>query len=178
MRNIEKRKQEEIQKKSIKNYFILAILFLATIFITLYFCNWYNVYSEYAMETPIIRGTLFELIPDEIDHYIQENPTTVLYLCTSKSLDCRNYESALKKVVEKKELQDSIVYVNLTDVSLSRFTNFFNDSYPYKISLKNNYPAIVMFEEGKVRAILQGENKEKLTISKTKQFIELNKIGE
>ena len=178
MKNMEKSKQEETKNRGIKNYFILGIIFLVTIFVTLYFCNWYNVYNEYAMETPVIRGTLFELIPDEIDHYIQENPTAILYFCTSKSLDCRNYEADLKKIVEKKELQDAIVYVNLTDVSLSSFTKTFNHSYPYKISLKNNYPAIVMFEDGKIRAILQGEKKKKLTISKTKQFIELNMIGE
>ena len=178
MKNKKNLKSNDAQKKGIKNYFILIVIFLVVIFVTLYFCNWYNVYNEYAMETPVIRGTLFELIPDEIDHYVQENPTTILYLCTSKSLECRNYESDLKKIVEKRELQDDIVYVNLTDVSLSQFTHSFNESYPYKISLKNNYPAIVMFEDGKVRAVLQGDGEEKLTIAKTRQFIELNKIGE
>ena len=85
MKNKKNLKSNDEQKKGIKNYFILIAIFLVVIFITLYFCNWYNVYNEYAMETPVIRGTLFELIPDEIDHYVQENPTTILYLCTSKS---------------------------------------------------------------------------------------------
>ena len=34
------------------------------------------------------------------------------------------------------------------------------------------------FEEGKIINILQGKTDEKLTIVKTKQFIEIHKIGE
>ena len=54
----------------------------------------------------------------------------------------------------------------------------FNTKYNFKIALTTNYPAIVIFEDGKIVSILQGTTDEELTISKTKQFIEINKIGE
>ena len=47
-----------------------------------------------------------------------------------------------------------------------------------KVKLTKNYPAIVLFEDNEIKYILQGKKEEPLTITKTKQFIDLNKIGE
>ena len=44
-----------------------------------------------------------------IEHYVMENPTTVFYMCTAASEACRDYEKDLKKLVEKDELQSTII---------------------------------------------------------------------
>ena len=174
--NEKKEKQES--KKTIKNYIILVIIFALGIGIILYLCNWYQVYDDYQKQTPVIRGTLSEITSEELEHYVMENPTTIIYMCTSSNMNCRNYEKDLKKLVEQNNLQDAIVYLNLSDVDSKSFIEMFNTKYPYKVKLTENYPALVMIEDGKVRNLLQGKEEEKLTISKTKQFIEINKIGE
>ena len=161
-----------------KNYILLALLFLAGILLTVYFCNWYHVYDEYQKQTPVIRGTLSEIMPEDLEHYVMENPTTVIYMCTSSDMVCRNYEKDFKKLIEKESLQEQIIYLNLSNANIDEFINEFNVKYPYKVQLTEKYPAIIMFEDGKVKNMLQGTEKEKLTITKTKQFIEINKIGE
>lgn len=166
------------KKKAIKNYFLLILIFAASIGLTMYLCNWYRVYDEYQKETPVIRGSLSEITKDELDHYILENPTTVIYMCTSDDILCRNYEKELKKLIEQKNLQESIIYLNLNAINNDEFVEQFNNNYPYKVKLTKRYPALVIFEEGQVSNILQGTETEKLTITKTKQFIEINKIGE
>lgn len=171
-------KNEEKKKVGVKNYAILALIFAVGIGLTLYLCNWYNVYDAYQKETPVIRGTLSEITKDELEHYILENPTTVIYMCTASDITCRDYEKDFKKLVEKEELQEVIVYLNLNDVNEKEFIDSFNNMYPYKVKLTKYYPALVIFEEGKIRNILQGKEDEKLTITKTKQFIEMNRIGE
>ena len=107
-----------------------------------------------------------------------ENPTSVIYMCTASDESCRDYERDLKRLVEKKELQERIIYVNLSDVDSFEFVDKFNARYPYRVSLKQNYPAFVAFEDGEIRSILQADKNDELTISETEQFIELNQIEE
>lgn len=172
------KKDVEIKKTPIKNYIILGIIFIISIGITIYLCNWYYVYDEYQRQTPVIRGTLSEITTEELNHYVLENPTTVIYMCTSSDHVCRNYEKDFKKLIEREELQNEIVYVNLSNVDVDMFVENFNNTYNYKIKLTSNYPALIIFDEGKVTNILQGSKDEKLTITKTQQFIDINKIGD
>ena len=172
------KKVEEEKKIPIKNYIILAIIFICGIGITLYLCDWYRVYDDYQRQTPVIRGTLSEITTEELEHYVLENPTAVFYMCTSEDIVCRSYEKDFKKYIEKEDLFNDIVYINLSNIDIQSFVDNFNNRYNYKIKLTSNYPALVIFDEGKVSGIIQGDEEEKLTVSKTKQFIEMNNIGE
>lgn len=165
------------RKKIITNYIILFVMFLVTILLSLYICDCYKVYNESKMEVPVIRDTLSEITPLELDHYIQENPTIVIYMCTASNTRCRNYEKDLIKLIKKEELSESITYLNLSGVNQEEFISSFNEKYQYKVNLNENYPAFVIFEDGKIYNILQEKDKQ-LTIQKTKQFFDINKIGE
>lgn len=46
---------ENGSRKGIKNYIILAFIFLAVILLVWYIDRWYQVYSDYQKETPVIR---------------------------------------------------------------------------------------------------------------------------
>lgn len=167
-----------LKQKKVKNYLILTLIFALGIGLTLYICRCYKVYDDYQKQTPIIRGTLSEITSEEMSHYILENPTITIYMCTSSDDVCRQYEKGLKKLVKKKDLSEYIIYLNLSETSQEDFVKEFNETYPYKVKLTTSYPAFVTFEDGKVKYILQGNENEPLTISKTKQYIELNHIGE
>lgn len=166
----------EAKKKGLKNYVILIGIFLLGILLTLYLCMWYRVYDDYKKEIPVIRDSLLEITYDDLDHYIMENPCTVIYMCTASNDTCRNYEKDFKKLVEKKELKDSIVYLNLSNLDQDEFVDDFNNKYEFKNKLIANYPAFVVFDDGKVAGMLQGNDNRNLTISNTKQFFELNEI--
>lgn len=170
--------KKEEKKRTMKNYLILAAIFLAGILLTLYFCKCYQVYDEHRKQTPVIRETLFEITNQELEHYISENPTAIIYMCTASDMICRNYEKDFKKLIEKYTLQDEFIYLNLSNIDQNEFVKSFNEKYQYKVKLTKHYPAIVMFEDGEIKNILQGKKDEPLTITKTKQFIDLNKIGE
>ena len=166
------------KNKKIRNYVILILMFLAVILIVLYFCNIYKTYEEYQKETPVISGTLQEIHSEDLDHYVIDNPYAFIYMCVASSDECRLFEKDLKKLVRSKELSDDIIYLNLSNDNLDEFVLDFNKKYDYKVGLTTNYPAFVMFEDGKIINILQGNDKKKLTISKVKQFIELYEVGE
>lgn len=170
--------EEVTTKKRFKNYCILIVVFILTICLTLYLCKIYKTYDEYKKLTPVIRGTLQEIVSEDLEHYILENPTTIIYMCTSNSDSCRSFEKDFKKFVVKEDYTNDIVYLNLTNLDQEQFIEEFNSKYNFKIKLNSDYPAIVLFENGTIDALLQGNDNKKLTVSKVKDFLDLNTVTE
>lgn len=171
-------KDKSKSKKGIKNYIILIVIFVLCFGFTIYLCEWYNVYSDYKKQTPIIRGTLSEINTEDLDHYVVDVPSVIVYICTSYDDDCRSFEKNFKKYVNKKDLNDSIVYLNISDVDKEQFVNDFNSKYNYKTRLNGNYPAFISFKDGKIDSILQSDVNKELSISKVDSFLELNMYEE
>ena len=173
-----KSKSEKENKKTIKNYVLLILLFIASIGLVFYLRELYEVNKKEQLKTPVIDGALLEIYETDLEHYVLDNPTTVIYMCTADNEKCRVFERDFKKLLKKKNYDDQIIYLNLTDLNQESFVNNFNEKYKYKTKLTTNYPAFVLFEDGKIKNILQGNDKEGLTLVKVKQFLDLNKIGE
>jgi len=173
------RRVEKLRQVPMKNYYILALLFVGVLLLLLYFSRWYQVYNDYQVETSVIRGTLSEITNLELDHYIMENPTTVIYMCTSSDLNCRNFEKGFKNMLNKNSsLKNNIIYLNLSDIDQDAFVNSFNTTYSYKVKLHKNYPAIVLFEDGKIIGLLQEEASQDLDVEEVRSYLKLHKIGE
>lgn len=170
--------EKEEKKNVIHNYIILAVIFVLSMGVVVYLCKLYNVYDEYQKETPVIRGTLQEIVDDDLEHYVLDNPTSVIYMCTSSNETCRSFEKGLKKLLNKNNYSDQIIYLNLSNLDQDEFVDNFNGRYMRKAKLTTNYPAFVLFVDGKAVSILQGTESKPLTITKVKQFLELNDIGE
>ncbi len=160
-----------------KNYVILVILFLLTFLLTYYIYRWYSVYSDYQNNIPVIKDSLVEITEEEMEHYISDNPTTTIYICTASDVNCRNFEKSFKKIVDQKSLKEYIAYVKLSDEDSKNFIDRFNLNHPYKKSALSKYPALIYFEDGQISDIIQETTSEKLTITDVKQFIKRNKIG-
>lgn len=160
-----------------KNYVFLLILFLLTFLLAYYIYRWYSVYSDYQNNIPIIKDSLVEITEEEMEHYISDNPTTTVYICTASDANCRTFEKSFKKLVEQKSLKEYIAYVNLSDTEEKEFIDRFNTNHPYKKSTLSKYPALIYFEDGQISDILQETTTEKITITDVKQFIKRNKIG-
>lgn len=173
-------KQEHgLSKIPIKNYVILGIIFIGVLLLLWYFSKWYEVYDDYQKETPVIRGTLSEITDLELDHYLMENPTSVIYMCTSSDMKCRNFEKSFKSVLESNEnLKTGIIYLNLSKVDQDSFVTRFNETYPYKVKLNKSYPAIVLFEDNKIVGLLQEKKGEAFNINEVRSYLKLHKVGE
>lgn len=175
------KKQEQEQKKILKNYIILTFILLLVVGLTIYLCECYKVYDKEQKTIPVIRGTLVSEITEvDLEPYLIENPSSVIYLCTASNEKCRSFEKDFKKIINKHNLQDTIVYLNLSNIENQKeFVKDFNNNHEYKKGkLTTNYPAILLFDEGKLKIILQGKNGEKLKMSKVNDFIDINKLGE
>lgn len=170
-------RREKLPRKPVKNYFILAVIIIATVLLVWYLCNWYDAYQDYQKTIPVIRGELPEITDAELDHYLLENEEILLYLCTASNEECRSFEGQLKKVVKKEKLENKMTYVNLSSVTnIDEFYREFNENHPYQEKLEK-YPAIIYVEDGTVKNILQGSSGT-LRIGEFQQFLDLNEVGE
>lgn len=178
VKKVEVGAQEEKERSLFKRYLILIFVFVACMSLVIYLCRWYKVYDDYQKEIPIIRGTLSEITDVDLEHYILDNPSTVIYMCTASDEVCRSFEKDFKKLVVKREYTDKIIYLNLSGLDQDKFVEDFNNKYSFKIKLTTDYPAIVMFEDGKITSLLQESDKRDFTISTVKDYLDLNMIGE
>lgn len=178
-KNVEVETHEEEKERSLfKRYLILIFIFIACMGLVIYLCKWYKVYDDYQKEIPVIRDTLSEITDIDLEHYVLDNPTTVIYMCTASNQVCRDFEKDFKKLVVKNEYTDNIVYLNLSGLDQDKFVEEFNNKYNFKVKLTTDYPAIVMFEDGKISSIFQKNDKRDFDISTVKDYLELNMIGE
>ena len=170
----DKNKEKDNKKdKLLRNYILLAIFIVIGIGLTMYFCKVYKVYDDYQKATPVIEGVLSEITPEELSHYVVDNPQMIIYMCTASDENCRYFEKDFKKYITKESLQDNIIYLNLSNTDLDQFVTDFNNTYKYKHKLKKDLPILVSFTDGKVDAILQEKNNKKLSVSKAKHFLDI-----
>ena len=174
---MKERTLEKKDKKIVRNYIITIVLFIACCGLVLYLRELYRVNEAEQKKIPVIQGYISEIYNDDLEHYIMDNPNGVIYMCIANDENCRAFEREFKKLLKKDEYSDNLAYLNLIDVDQNEFLNNFNSKYIYKTKLSKEYPAFVLFEDGKVKAILQEKSK-KLDIVKVKHFLELSEIGE
>ena len=93
-----------MKKKPTKNYIIISIIYLAVFVFLFYFVKWYDTLDDYRRQIPVLRDVLQEVDTLEVDHYLQEVPNAVLYLCTASEDKCRSFESDFRYLIKEKEL--------------------------------------------------------------------------
>lgn len=139
------------KKKPAKNYIILSIIYLGVIVLVFYFSKWYQTFREYQKQIPVIRGVLQEVDTLEVEHYLQEEPNAILYLCTAVEDKCRNFENDFRYIVKKKGLDSVIVYVNLSDEDdVEKYVSSFGSKYGSSLR-GDSYPMLLEFEDGVIQ---------------------------
>jgi len=142
--------KEETKKIPAKNYLMVAIIFAISIVLAFFFRNWYISYQDYEKTIPILSGFISEVHYNEIYNYIDDNQSVIIYIGVADDEECRKLEVELKKLIEKKHLKEKIVYFNITDVeNKDLLFKELNDKYASSIRI-SAYPAIILFEDGKI----------------------------
>jgi len=133
-----------------KNYAIVLVIFAITIGLMFFLRNWYISYQDYENTIPVLSGVISEVRYNEIDNYLIDNPTVVIYMGDAKDSDCREFELELKEMVENKHIKDKVIYFNVTDVKNKNLLfKEFNDKYTLNNKI-SSYPVVMIFEDGKI----------------------------
>lgn len=131
----------------LKNYFILGIILVASIFIVLYINK---LYLSTKNNDNILNGFIKEIKTQEIDNYIIENPDFIIYL-GYKNNDNKSFEKKFKKLVTKYDLQKDIVFIDISQFNDETF-NKFCKKYADKLLEKDS--SLIIVDNQKVIDVL------------------------
>ena len=159
------------KKKQKQNYVILVVIYVVVIVLVLYLASIYNSCKSYQKEIPVLKDVVLEINPSEVEHYLTENPSPILYLCTASDDDCREFEEIMKSPLEKNNYED-LVYVNLEDIEdKMTFVNDLLAGTDYSI---DRVPCLIKFTDGIATDIEDGLNGAVLTRDEALNFLDAN----
>ena len=163
-------KRKSVQNKK-QNYVVLVFIYVVVIVVVLYLASWYNTYKNYQEEIPVLQDVVSEINPSEVTHYLTENPSPVLYLCSASDSDCREFEESIKDNLTNNGYED-LVYVNLEDVDDK--TSYVNELLKDSDFSIDRTPCLIKFTDGKVTAVEDGLNGAVLTRDEALNFLDVN----
>ncbi len=147
------------KKIPLKNYVILAIIFLVTIIAVFYIRDWYITTKEYYAQNSVMTKVTREIKREEISNYVMENQRLILYVSSGKNSNIKDFEDEFKELIKKLDLNDDVLYMNMDGVSMDSFYEFLKD-YSGSGKIKNQITvsdaSLYFFDEGRVTLVLNG----------------------
>lgn len=148
----------------IKNYFILAVITLATLLLVIYLVMWYRTTTTY--NTSVMDSVLSEIKENELENYLQENPDVFIYLTSIKKQN-KTFEKQFKNYIVENNLSKSIIFINVDNVDSNELKKYLNDESVEII------PNLLLVKDGKLYSSVY-KNKQNLNLNDFKTFIESN----
>ena len=144
-----------------KNYFILFIVIVLSLLIAFYFRKWYKAYEDSYLSKSIVGNYLFEINYKELDNYLVENQSAIIYVSKVGNEKIRNFEKKFINAINQNDLKNKILYLDL-----SNYKGDTNDKYTINDINITSVPNISVFENGKLDDIyvidVDGYNMEKI----------------
>ena len=146
-----------------KNYFILALIFLITVIGVFYAREWYNTSKEYYAQNSVMTKLVREIKSEEIANYTLENQKFVLYVASGKNFELKDFEDEFKNLIKNMDLIDSVLYMNLDGVDPNSFNNLLKNDFSATARIKDQITndssaSLYVFTDGKITNILNNVN--------------------
>ena len=127
------------KKIPFKNYIFLALILIVSIITLIYFYMWYSKIEESKITTPIMNDYFSVINYNELSDYLVENKNVVVYVSELND-ETRKFENKFRKIVNKYSLNNSMLYLNLTDEN-KKIVNNFKSSFNIE-----SLPCIIFFD--------------------------------
>ena len=149
-----------MKKIPFKNYAILCVIIVLTVISVFYVRSWYITNKEYYSRNSVIKDVTREINVDEISNYTLESPKFMLYVSSGVDADVKDFENNFKKLIEKFELSEDILYLNIDNVNYDLYSNLKGFAYNDKISslIFESKASLYVFSDGKIVGVLNNIN--------------------
>ena len=147
-------KNDELRKIPTKNYIILGVVILVTLFILYYFYMWVDVYKESKINIPIMDKYKTVINYNEIDNYVVENPNTIVYVSVLEDDKIRGFEKQFKNKYRNNEIENDVLYMNITDdIRNTNIKEDMDDRYVLNDLSITDVPCVLVFNDGLLKSI-------------------------
>lgn len=142
-----------MRKISIKNYFILLGLFLVMVIITFSLAKLYN---NVLKPTSVLYKYAKNISSRELIDYLQENPSTIIYLGDKYNTLLDDQEKVLKNKIIELNLYNNFIYIDKNEISNSFYSDF-NKKYNTYID-KAHIPIVIILNDSELENIYYSLN--------------------
>ena len=139
------KKEKEIP---LKNYILLSIVLILTIVVVINLFLWKNTYEKNKLQTPILDDYLLVINYNELNNYLVENKDAIIYVSKLNDESIRLFENKFKNIINKNNLNNKILYLDLTEVlKENNIVKEINKKYGKEMT---EVPTIVIIKDGKI----------------------------
>ena len=173
-KKVTKTKEEGIRKVPFKNYLLLLFVCILTICIFAGGSVMYRKLEKRKLEVSVLKGIVPEISINDLDSYTVENDLFYLYVGSSGDYQSHAIEEDILAYIKKKDIKNDLVMLNVRNVpSFTDFKKEFNEKFAkFDYAKLNDYPAFIIFKDGKVLNIVQKTSTAKLDIGSIDNLLE------
>lgn len=147
-------KNDCLRKVPVKNYIILGVVIVITLFILYYFYLWVDVYKESKINIPIMDRYMTVINYNELDNYIVENPDTIVYVSILEDDKIREFEKKFKNKYKGNDINNEVLYMNITeDIDNKSVRNDMALKYSLNDLSITDVPCVLVFSDGMLKSI-------------------------
>ena len=152
---------KDSRKIPLKNYIYLLLIIITSIAILYYLYLWFVEYNNEQRKNSIMNEVMQVINVNELDTYLIENKNAVIYISRTNDKDIRKYEKKLKKLIEKENITNKILYMDVT--------NQVSESKKYEVNNQQvKIPAFLIYENSELIKVYEIDDK--FDINDTKNF--------
>ena len=167
----------------IKNYVLAAVIVVVMIVFTLYAFAWYDVLKEnrvsnsYLVKEKIISNEIKGL--DEVSAvFLEPLDTYYIYISYTGSEEIYNMEKDLKKVINEYSLNDSMYFLNVSNIKDEKnYIEKINKALNLEEQKVKKVPTIIYYKEGKVVDIVERLDDNIMNVGDFEKLLETNKVA-
>lgn len=159
-----------MRKIPLKNYIILGIIIVVSVFAVLYFNK---LYKNTKNSETVLYGFIKEVKPYELDNYITENPNFIMYL-SSRISSNKSFEKKFKKFLMKYDLQKYVIFIDIDEFGNQYFETFISKYSGDSLTLKK-FNNIIIIDNQKIQDVLF-MNEEQFDIDLVKKLFKENGV--
>jgi len=152
-----------------KNYIIYGIIVVVTLTLVFYVNEWYKAYKQYELENSYISKYIKEANYLEFQNYTLENPNLIVYIGQKNCRKCVKLEKELYKVIKKYNLEDEVIFLNVTD--LEDLNQILNKYKKNNLNASVNIPSIAILDNFMFNDILNSNDENEIRTDEIVQLL-------
>lgn len=131
-----------------KNYVIFILMLIVVVIITFLGVR---VYNDNIKTASVLYKYLKIIKSDELDLYLNENPSTVIYISNRYDASKEQLEKKLKSKIIDLNLYENFIYLDKEELNVD-FVNNFNKQNRTSITV-DKMPILIIFNDNKVESV-------------------------
>jgi len=145
-----KKEKKELREIPKKNYFIVLVVSILVVILTLYVRSFYINYTSLNVDSSIfVSKSINQINFEDIDYAVNETSDSVIFISYNGRKDIANMERKLYREIEKRNLNDRIIYLNVTEyLENNKYVEMLRDKYPALSVDINKAPMFIFVKDG------------------------------